>query len=254
MDFGLSDEQRPLIGTVRRLVDDELRPLKQLVEDSGHLEPTSAEAIHAASPTIGLYAMSVPEELGGRGLSTMDWMLVEEEFRRTTDVLIRHAFGNVYDILLAGSEAQREHRLIPAIRGDRTNSIALAEAEAGSGTAASRTRATPSYDGWSLTGQKRFVSDAHNSDFCVLTAVAHSRAGARAISPFIVDRDMPGVADLRWLWPLQGIGSRAPLPRRPGLSQLRRHLGNSSQCHRAQSPCRRRRLQDPGVNHEDQIR
>ena len=193
MDFGLSDEQRLLIGTVRRFVDDELRPLEQLVEDSGHLEPELAAAIQAKSRTIGLYAMNMPEGLGGGGLSTMDWMLVEEEFGRTTDVLIRRAFGNVYDILLAGTEAQRERWLIPAIRGDRTFSIAFTEAEAGSDAAAIRTRATPTDDGWSLTGQKQFISDAHHSDFYVLTAVTDPRAGARGISTFVVDRDMPGV-------------------------------------------------------------
>ena len=193
MDFGLSDEQRLLIGTVRQFVDDELRPLEQLVEDSGHLEPELAEAIQAKSRTIGLYAMNMPEELGGGGLSTMDWMLVEEEFGRTTDILIRRAFGNVYDILLAGSEVQKERWLIPAIRGDRTFSIAFTEAEAGSDAAAIRTRATPTDDGWSLTGQKQFISDAHHSDFYVLTAVTDPRAGARGISTFVVDRDMPGV-------------------------------------------------------------
>ncbi len=193
MEFGLSDEQRLLIGTVRRFVDVELRPLEQLVEDSGHLEPKVAEAIQAKSRTIGLYAMNMPEELGGGGLSTVDWMLVEEEFGRTTDILIRRAFGNVYDILLAGSEVQRERWLIPAIRGDRTFSIALTEAAAGSDAAAIRTRATPTDDGWSLTGQKQFISDAHHSDFYVLTAVTDPRAGARGISTFIVDRDLPGV-------------------------------------------------------------
>ena len=137
--------------------------------------------------------MNMPEELGGGGLSTMDWMLVEEEFGRTTDILVRRAFGNVYDILLVGSETQRERWLIPAIRGDRTFSIALTEAEAGSDAAAIRTRATPNDDGWSLTGQKQFISDAHHSDFYVLTAVTDPRAGARGISAFIVDRDLPGV-------------------------------------------------------------
>ncbi|MXW84385.1 MAG: acyl-CoA dehydrogenase [Boseongicola sp. SB0673_bin_14] len=193
MDFGLSDVQRLLIGTVRRFVDDELRPLEQPVEDSGYLEPESAEAIQAKSRAIGLYAMNMPEELGGGGLSTMDWMLVEEEFGRTTDILIRRAFGNVYDILLAGSEVQKERWLIPAIHGDRTFSIAFTEAEAGSDAAAIRTRSTPTDDGWSLTGQKQFISDAHHSDFYVLTAVTDPRAGARGISTFVVDRDMPGV-------------------------------------------------------------
>ena len=193
MDFGLSDEQRLLIRTVRRFVDTELRPLEQLIEKSGNLEPGIAHTIRGRSRAIGLYAMNMPKGLGGGGLSTMDWMLVEEEFGRTTDILVRRAFGNVYDILLAGSEEQRERWLIPTIRGDRTFSIAITEAEAGSDAAAIRTRATPTGDGWLLTGQKQFISDAHYADFFVLTAVTDPRAGTRGISAFIVDRDQPGV-------------------------------------------------------------
>jgi len=65
MDFGLGEERRLLIGTARRFVDDELRPLEQLVEEPGRLGSELAEAIKARPRTIGLYAMNMPEELGG---------------------------------------------------------------------------------------------------------------------------------------------------------------------------------------------
>ena len=158
MDFALSAEQRMLINTVRRFVDAELRPLEQGVEDSGMLAPDVAEAIKAKSRVLGLYAMNMPEALGGGGLSAMDWMLVEEEFGRTTDILVRRAFGNVYEILLAGTLAQMDRWLIPAIRGERVFSVALTEAEAGSDAAAIRTRAVRSGDGWVLSGQKHTTS------------------------------------------------------------------------------------------------
>ena len=193
MDFALSPEQRLLIDTVRRFVDTELRPLEAGVEESGRLETEVGEAIKAKSRALGLYAMSMPEALGGGGLSTLDWMLVEEEFGRTTDILIRRAFGNVYDILLAGTEDQKDRWLIPAIKGERTFSVAFTEAEAGSDAAAIRTRADKSGDGWVLTGQKQFISDALYSDFFVVTAVTDAEAGTRGISTFIVDRDADGV-------------------------------------------------------------
>ena len=193
MDFALSAEQRMLINTVRRFVDAELRPLEQGVEDSGMLAPDVAEAIKAKSRVLGLYAMNMPEALGGGGLSAVDWMLVEEEFGRTTDILVRRAFGNVYEILLAGTLAQMDRWLIPAIRGERVFSVALTEAEAGSDAAAIRTRAVRSGDGWVLSGQKQFISDALYSDFYVITAVTDPNIGARGITTFIVDRDAAGV-------------------------------------------------------------
>ena len=193
MNFALSPEQRLLINTVRRFVDAELRPLEAGVEESGRLEIEVGEAIKAKSRALGLYAMNMPEALGGGGLSTLDWMLVEEEFGRTTDILIRRAFGNVYDILLAGTEDQKDRWLIPAIKGERTFSVAFTEAEAGSDAAAIRTRADKSGDGWVLTGQKQFISDALYSDFFVVTAVTDAEAGTGGISTFIVDRDADGV-------------------------------------------------------------
>ncbi len=194
MDFVLSPEQRLLIDTVRRFVDTELRPLEAGVEETGRLEPEVGEAIKAKSRALGLYAMNMPVDLGGGGLSTLDWMLVEEEFGRTTDILVRRAFGNVYDILLAGTEAQRDRWLIPAIRGERTFSVAFTEAEAGSDAAAIRTRAVRRRDGWVLSGQKQFISDALYSDFFVVTAVTNADAGTRGISTFIVDRDAAGMS------------------------------------------------------------
>ena len=193
MNFALSPEQRLLVDTVRRFVDAELRPLEAGVEESGRLEIEVGEAIKAKSRALGLYAMNMPEALGGGGLSTLDWMLVEEEFGRTTDILIRRAFGNVYDILLAGTEDQKDRWLIPAIKGERTFSVAFTEAEAGSDAAAIRTRADKSGDGWVLTGQKQFISDALYSDFFVVTAVTDAEAGTGGISTFIVDRDADGV-------------------------------------------------------------
>ena len=61
------------------------------------------------------------------GLSAVDTMLVEEQFGHTTDILIRRAFGNVYESLLEGNDAQTERWLLPAVRGERTCSIAITE-------------------------------------------------------------------------------------------------------------------------------
>ncbi|WP_204840001.1 acyl-CoA dehydrogenase family protein [Cereibacter ovatus] len=50
----------------------------------------------AKSSALGLHAMNIPKAHGGGGLSAFDMMLVEEQFGRTTDILISRAFGNVY--------------------------------------------------------------------------------------------------------------------------------------------------------------
>ena len=120
MDFSLSEEQRLLVATIRGFIDDELRPLETEIEETGQLADAVTDRIRARSQALGLYAVNIPAEYGGGGLSVLDWMIAEEQFGRTSDILIRRAFGNVYEILLEGTAAQIEEYLLPAVRGERT--------------------------------------------------------------------------------------------------------------------------------------
>ncbi|MGB1871356.1 MAG: acyl-CoA dehydrogenase family protein [Candidatus Puniceispirillaceae bacterium] len=192
MDFSLTEEQRLLVTTIRGFVDDELRPLEAEVEEAGHLADDVAARIRARSQSLGLYAVNIPTEYGGGGLSVLDWMIAEEQFGRTSDILIRRAFGNVYEILLEGTAAQIEEYLLPAVRGERTFSVAFTEPEAGSDAAAISTSAVRNGDGWVLNGAKHFISDGLYSDFFIVTAVTDPAAGARGISTFILDKGLPG--------------------------------------------------------------
>ena len=119
-------------------------------------------------------------------------MLVEEQFGRTTDILIRRAFGNVYEVLLHGTELQKKRWLEPAVRGERTFSVAFTEAGAGSDAAGIATRATRDGEGWILSGGKHFISDGGFSDFFIVSAVTDRAKGAKGISLFIVDKELPG--------------------------------------------------------------
>ena len=193
MDFALSDTQKLLVETARQFVTAELLPLEAEVEAQGRLDPAVARAIFEKSRRLGLYAANIPEAYGGGGLSAVDTCLVEEQFGHATDILVRRAFGNVYEVLLACDETQKERWLLPTVRGERTCSICLTEPEAGSDAAAIRTRAVRAGSGWVLSGQKHFISDGLFSDFFVVTAVTDPQAGARGISLFLVDKDLPGL-------------------------------------------------------------
>lgn len=189
MNFELSDEQRLLVDTVRRFVREELRPLEDEVEASGELAPEQALRIHANSKALGLYALNMPVALGGAGLSAVDCMLCEEQFGHTSDILIRRAFGNVYEALLACRGEQVERWLLPSVSGQRTCAIAITEPGAGSdaqgiATHARRTGA----GGWVLNGSKHFISDGLWSDFFLVSA----RTGEKEISLFMVDKGLPG--------------------------------------------------------------
>ena len=68
MNFALSEEQRLLIATARRYVQDELIPLEEEVEIQGRLDPATARGIFEKSRALGLYAVNIPREYGGGGL------------------------------------------------------------------------------------------------------------------------------------------------------------------------------------------
>ncbi len=189
MDFSLNDEQRMLIDTVRRFIREELQPLEQRIEDDGELDPASARAVFDKSRSLGLYALNMPAELGGGGLSTLDRILCEEQFGHTSDILIRRAFGNVYEPLLECRGEQVERWLKPTIEGRRTCAIAITEPGAGSDAQGIRTTARRNADGhWVLDGGKHFISDGLWSDFFLVSA----RTGEREISMFMVDKGLPG--------------------------------------------------------------
>lgn len=193
MDLTIDPSTRALVDTVRRFVQERLQPLEDEVERTGSLAPELARAIFEESSALGLYGMNMPQALGGGGLDTVQMCLVEEQAGHTKDILIRRAFGNVYEVLLACEGAQRERWLIPAVRGARVCSIAITEPGAGSDAASVRTRAVRHGDGWRLNGAKHFISDADFSDFYVVLARTDDARFAGRPSLFLVDKQLPGL-------------------------------------------------------------
>ena len=216
MDFSLSEEQHLLVSSIRGFIESELRPLEEDIEKTGRLADDVASEIRAKSRELGLYAVNIPTKYGGGGLSVLDWMIAEEQFGRTSDILVRRAFGNVYEILLEGTDAQIETYLIPAVRGERTFSVAFTEPEAGSDAAAIKTRAVRKNDGWVLNGSKHFISDGLYSDFFIVTAVTNPDAGARGISTFILDKGLVGFT----------VGRDQPMMGLKGTSHVEMHFEN----------------------------
>ena len=200
MDFALSDEQRLLVETARRFVRTELMPLEGELERTRASFRRSRARIFEKSKALGLYAVNIPTEYGGGGLSAVDTCLAEEQFGHTTDILIRRAFGNVYEVLLLANDLQRKRWLEPAVRGERVFSVCFTEPEAGSDAAGIKSRAVRDADGWLLSGQKIFISDGAFSDFFVVSAVtdpARARRAFRCSSSTRACRDSPSAATSR---------------------------------------------------------
>ena len=79
MNFGLTEEQSMIVDTVREFVEREIYPHEDAVEASGEVPAEVAEAIKAKTIELGFYACNFPEDVGGAGLSHVDFALVERE-------------------------------------------------------------------------------------------------------------------------------------------------------------------------------
>ena len=192
MNFALSDEQKMMIETVRRFIAEELQPLEQGIEERGLIDPADASRIFQKSKALGLYGLNIPAEFGGGGLSALDQILLEEQFGHTSDILIRRAFGNVYEAVLACKGTQIDRWMLPAVRGERTCSIAITESGAGSDAAGIQTTAVKTPTGWRLNGSKHFISDALFSDFFLVSAKTGGTENPKEISMFMVDKGLAG--------------------------------------------------------------
>jgi acyl-CoA dehydrogenase len=192
IDFSPTDEQRSIVAVTRTFVERELYPHETEVERTGALRPELAAQIQAKAITAGLHAANMPEDVGGAGLDTVTWVLYEKELGRASYAL-HSCVGRPSNILLAGTEAQRERYLYPSIRGERRDCLALTEPGAGSDLRAMRTRAVRVDGGWRITGTKHFISHAQDSDFVILFAVTSGEDGHPSMSTFLVDLDAPGL-------------------------------------------------------------
>ena len=196
MDFGLTDEQRSIVAVTRSFVERELYPHEEEVERTGVLRPELVTQIRSKALAAGLYAANLPEEVGGAGLDTVTWVLYEKELGRANYALHYCGVPRPSNILLAGTEAQRERYLYPCVRGEKVDCLAMTEPGAGSDMRGMRTTATRDADGgWRIKGTKHFISHADEADFVILVAVtARDDAGRAEMSIFLVDLETPGVA------------------------------------------------------------
>lgn len=193
IDFSLPEDSRLLVETVRKFVSAEVQPLEDETDRTGVIPAAALKRVKAKAQALGLYAMNMPMDIGGGGLSCVDHCLVEEEFGKTSDALIRRIFGQVYPMLLACKGDQVEKYLLPTVRGDLICAMAITEPGAGSDAASISTTAQREGDQWVLNGTKHFISDGDIADYVIVMGLTDREKRARGgITLFLVDKGTPG--------------------------------------------------------------
>ena len=195
MDFSLSEEQQLIVDTVRGFCENELYPHEDEVERTGEVPVELQQEIKQKCIDTGFYACNMPEEVGGGGLSHLDFALVERELGRAS-MALNHFFGRPSNILMACDDAQREQYLYPVVKGERMDALAMTEPDAGSDVRGMKCTARLVGGDWVVNGTKHFISHANVADFVIVFIATGEEETPRGlkkkITCFLVDRGTPG--------------------------------------------------------------
>jgi acyl-CoA dehydrogenase len=196
MQFSLTEEQQLIVKTTRDFVQRELLPHEQEVEEAGHLRDDLLRELKAKAIDAGLYAANMPADVGGAGLDPVTWVLYEKELGRASYVLHYSCVARPSNILLACEGEQRERYLLPTVRGERVECLAMTEPQAGSDLRGMKTTAVLKDGDFVVNGTKHFISHADHADYAILFAASGeertARGTRRLMTAFLVDKGTPG--------------------------------------------------------------
>lgn len=180
--------------SVLRLLADVLPPAEAEANDVNAAYPEKAYRALAAA---GWIALPFSEEFGGISASHKDLAVFLEALSYhnigvASAVMTSMIYCGQY-IAYFGTDAQKQAYLPKLISGDLKMAVAYTEPDAGSDAAAIKTRAVRDGDGYVLNGQKTYITNAHISDYLIVTAKTDPTAAHKGLSLFVVDTKAPGV-------------------------------------------------------------
>ena len=196
MDFSIDDSQQMVVDTVRAFTERELVPHEDEVERTGQVRPELVDEIRGKAVDAGLYAANMPVELGGGGLDDLTLAMAERAFGWTSYAL-QYIVARPSNILRACTGDQVGEYLLPTVRGERVECLAMSEPDAGSDLRGMACRAERRGDDFVVNGTKHFISHADLADYVILFAatgtVDTDRGPRKQISSLLVDFDTRGM-------------------------------------------------------------
>ncbi len=210
-DFGLGEELDEVRNQVRRFARERIAPVASEIDRSNEfprdLWPELGEA--------GLLGITVPERWGGANLGYLAHIIVMEEISRASASvgLSYGAHSNLCmnQIVLNGTDAQRDRYLPKLVSGEHVGALAMSEPGAGSDVVGMQLRALKATDqrgdGYALTGRKMWITNGPDADVVVVYAKTDPAAGPRGISAFIVEKGFAGYSTAQKLDKLGMRGS-----------------------------------------------
>jgi butyryl-CoA dehydrogenase len=186
LDFRLSDEQRLIADAAREFCDREIAPRVRDNDRAGRFDRELASKLGE----VGYLGAPVAEEYGGRGLDYLGYGLIVEQVGRADSSA--RTVVSVQTSLVCGSierwgtEEQKREWLPRLCSGEALGCFALTEPDFGSDAASLRTRAKRTDGGWSITGNKMWISMGNVADLALVFAQTNPEKRHKGLACFLV--------------------------------------------------------------------
>jgi alkylation response protein AidB-like acyl-CoA dehydrogenase len=189
----VSSERQAILATLREFCDAEIRPHVMEWDEKQEFP----REVFRKLGELGFLGVLFPEELGGAGLSYVDYAAIVEEIASVDgsvalSLAAHNSLGSNH-IFQFGNDAQKRRYLPKLASGQWLAAWGLTEAEAGSDSGGTKTTAVRDGGEWVLNGSKNFITNASSGSVAVLMAVTDRSAGRRGISAFVVELGTPGI-------------------------------------------------------------
>lgn len=190
--FKISEDHEALRGAVRAVAEDKIAPYAAAVDEEARYPQEAHDALVASD----FFAPHIPEEYGGVGADALATCIVIEEVARVDAsaslIPAVNKLGTMPLILAANDDVKKRY-LTPLAEGRTTFSYGLSEREAGSDTAAMKTRATRDGDDWVVNGQKSWITNAGISEYYTVLAVTDpdGKRGSN-VTAFVLEKSDEG--------------------------------------------------------------
>jgi alkylation response protein AidB-like acyl-CoA dehydrogenase len=191
MIFRLSEEQKMLQSTIRKICEKDFAPRAAEIDELEKFPWENKRILEEK----GIFAINCPEEYGGAGPGMVSLAMVIEEVARvcasTSHMISTQAL--VTDALIhGGNHEQKLKWLKPMAEGSVIGALAITEADAGSDVTGIRTTAVPKNGGYVINGYKRFITHGGVAGITVVVAYTDKAKAHKGISLFVVTKETPG--------------------------------------------------------------
>ena len=187
----LGEEERLFRETVHAFADREIRPLVREMDEQAHIPRHLIDQL----AELGLLGIEIPEAFGGSGAGFFHAVLAVEALSQvdpSVGVLVDVQNTLVVNALMRWGSGEVKQAWLPRLAAGAVGAYALSEAGSGSDAFALTTRAVDAGDGFVITGQKLWITNASEADVFIVFATIDPGAGYRGITAFVVERGLPG--------------------------------------------------------------